>query len=523
MESFSLRLRKLLIISLTITTSSLAFDNASQKNNTPQTKIEYSYEKKHLVLESFLQGWHALESESTGNFHDLVEFIEDILHDSQPNIPQFKYDVTLVGFVNFADGIGRHPILFKECLEKHVKMNFLSTRNIPTEIEDAQLGLPRLNPNNKEDIGAIAILTDILADKALNIYKKMPGSLIKVAYTMFESTEIPCNWVTILNKKFDMAVVPDPFLVDVYKNCGVKIPIFVLPLPLMLHDFLHFRKRTKPHKPFVFGLSGGFWKRKNHIRVLEAFAAEFGNRSDVKLRLHGRFGEKEIIDTLINKIKEYKLTNVELIVKPYSWDEYLAFFKSLDCYVFLSQGEGFSVSPREALACGLPCILTNNTAQITICDSGAVRVVPSNILIPAFYDCHYNNYHHYPYPFHHEPHCSNNWLDCIDDPLQSNPDQDLEDLLWRSANLGYQFDCTILDARNAMRDVYENYNYYLEKAHSGRKWVKQYLREHLSKKYVSLVKPKTVILGKKNMIGEKFLITDSKALYEKYQYLLGNR
>ena len=58
-------------------------------------------------------------------------------------------------------------------------------------------------------------------------------------------------------------------------------------------------------------MSGGFWKRKNHIRVLDAFAGEFGNSKKVKLRLHGRFGEEEIIKELDDKIAQYGLTNVE--------------------------------------------------------------------------------------------------------------------------------------------------------------------------------------------------------------------
>lgn len=501
MKLFSLQIRNIVILALCILVSSTSLAA------TQRPTIRLSDQQRFLSLDSFVQGWHALEAAVSNGFHQVIDFFQDIFHAAPQNAPKFNYDVTLVGFVNFADGIGRHPILFKECLGSNIKINFVSTRNIPPAIEDAQLGLPRLDPANTQDIGAVSILTDILADKAITPYMQVPSSLIKIAYTMFESTEIPKAWVSILNSKFDMAVVPDPFLIEVYKNSGVQIPVFVLPLPLMLYDFFQIQKSATPQTPFVFGLSGGFWERKNHMRVLEAFAAEFGNRSDVKLRLHGRFGEENIINALAAKIKEYNLTNVELIVKPYDWNEYLEFFKSLDCYVFLSKGEGFSISPREALACNLPCILTKNTAQITICNSGAVRIVPSNIPVPAFYDCHYDsNYTNY-------------WLDCCNKSIL----KDQADLLvWKSPHLGYQFDCTVHDARHAMRDVYENYALYYSMAQQGKEWVTQYLREYLSQKYITLVKPETIILGNENIIGDKFLMTNSKNLYEKYQYLLGN-
>lgn len=506
MKLFFLKLRRAIILTMAIACVSSSFVSAESVN------AEQTDEKRSHILDAIAAYSHEIGHEISQDFHNLVDYVEDVFHISHNGSSKFKYDATLVGFVNSADGIGRHPILFKECLEDSVKMNFLGTRNIPAETEDSQLGLPRLNPAKKEDIGAVAILLDIIADKEIENYKKMPDSIIKIAYTMFESTGIPDHWVQVLNDKFDMAIVPDQCLVEVYKNCGVQIPIFVLPLPLMLQKFLELTPQVQAHKPFVFGMTGGFWKRKNHIRVLKAFAREFGNSQKVRLKLHGRFGEEEIIKELSDEIAKYQLTNVELIVKPFTSDEYLDFFKSLDCYVFLSMGEGFSITPREALACGMPCILSNNTAQATICNSGSVRVVRSELLVPAIYDCHYDN-------------CTSNRFLQINNQISDADASDDRDniFLLRSGFIGYQFDCTLGDARKAMRDVYKNYNDYLEKASYGREWVKCYLKENLIDKYVSVIKPETVMLGKENIIGDTFLMTDSKELYEKYKCILGNQ
>ncbi len=501
MKLLSLRFRHAAIISLIIITLSTVHAESDAQSRA-----------------SFIENWHALENAVIDSFHSLVDTFQDIFHVAHHTAPKFNYDVTLVGFVNPGDGIGNHPILFKECLGPDIKVNFLSTRDIPPHIEDAALGLPRLNPSEIKNIGAISILTDILADQALNLYKLVPESHIKIAYTMFESTEIPRKWVAILNNKFDMAVVPDPFLVEVYKRCGVQIPIFVLPLPLKLHDFLKVKPQSAPHKPFTFGLTGGFWGRKNHIRVLEAFAAEFGNCKDVKLRLHGRFGEEVIIKELTDKIKEYNLSNVELIVKPYSREEYVDFFKTLDSYVFLSTGEGFSITPREALACGMPCILTNNTAQTSICNSGMVRVVPANVPVPAMYDCH-DDATHYGFNYLRNFNYVRNFE--LLNKISATGDDEFLDNEYRMVQIGTQFDCTVQDAREAMRDVYKHYDQYKGRADVGREWVKRYLRENLSKQYMSLVKPASIALAQENIIGDTFLMTNSPELYAKYQYLLG--
>jgi glycosyltransferase involved in cell wall biosynthesis len=317
-----------------------------------------------------------------------------------------------------------------------------------------------------------------------------------------------------------MAIVPDDFLVGVYKECGVKIPIFVLPLPLKLQDFLNFKQQTTPHKKFVFGMSGAFWLRKNHLKILEAFAAEFGNRKDVKLKLHGRFGEENIIQELAKRIRELNLTNVELIVKPYNNAEYLSFFKSLDCYVFLSMGEGFSITPREALAAGKPCIVTKNTAQITICNSGAVRIVPSNVPVPAIYDCYAAEANITDYGLNYIQKFFKTTQEETINKINASLSEDEIEKLWKAVSIGYQFDCLTKDAREAMRDVYEHYNHYVNLAKQGKNWVKNYLAENLSAKYFSLIKPKVIYLGKENMINEDFLITNSKALYEKYKLIL---
>ena len=75
---------------------------------------------------------------------------------------------------------------------------------------------------------------------------------------------------------------------------------------------------------------------------------------------------------LKKQIKQFKLTNVELTEGMLSREENIDFFRDIDCYVLVSKAEGFSITPREALAAGIPCILSNNTAHKTICETGLV-------------------------------------------------------------------------------------------------------------------------------------------------------
>lgn len=384
-------------------------------------------------------------------------------------------DLTLVSPAVFADGICRISIGLIDALKNDLKINFIKSgpfklNDIPQDIKKV-IESPYLRPGN------VSLLLDAPWHKKENPALKMPKSNIKLAYSMLEGTEIPKQWVDAFNNKFDAVIVPDDFLVIVYKNSGVSIPIFILPHGIYLEEFFKHNLKKQKNTPFVFGTSATFMPGKNHDMVIDAFEKAFGNRKDVKLRLHGRSGIHT--NNLIHKIKARKLNNIEIIHKILSQKEYINFFCSLDCYILLSKGEGFSVTPREALSLGIPCILSNNTAHETICKTGLVKSIECPLLEPAFYPQF-------------------------------------------ATNIGNKYNCKIEDSVEALLDVYNNYDYYLTKAHAGREWVKQYLWANLKSKFLNLIKPKEIIYGKDNVVTEDYLMTNSLSLYQKYKKVLEN-
>ena len=71
----------------------------------------------------------------------------------------------------------------------------------------------------------------------------------------------------------------------------------------------------------------------------------------------------------------------------------------------------------------------------------------------------------------------------------------------------------------ALKEVYEQYDTYLQKAAQARQWAMQYQYSHLKPFYQTLIRPKKIELGKENRLTPDCLITDSKALFDKYQKL----
>jgi len=381
------------------------------------------------------------------------------------------YDVTVIGTVGHADGLARISVGVMDLLKDDLKINCIPTY---MNLKDINNDVKKIISNSKKLPGTVSFFCSPLwYSNDPYLYKKVPNSKIKIAYSMLESTSIPPEWVTILNSRFDAVVVPDHFLVEVYANSGVTIPIFELPLGMYLDDFLLRPKRQRPSYPFVFGTTVSCDERKNFSLMIQSFAEEFGNMEGVVLKLNSRMGSAAFYEELIQSLG---VSNIIFTHDVLNKKQYVEFIDSFDCFINIAKGEGFSLCPREALALSIPCVLTNNSSQITICNSGVVRSVPSDILEPTNY-----------------------WG------------------LFGGQEVGCFSTCSKEDVKTALRDVYTNYSFYLNQAEAGPEWVSQYCWPNLKKKYLNLIKPKNIYYGDANEITDDYFMTNSSKLYKKYK------
>lgn len=389
-----------------------------------------------------------------------------------------KADVNIVGFLKFANGLGRVTTTWVDILSNDFNVKFVESRPGFFNYQDIPHKVIKISQNKKlQASNNVSIMTDVPWLPSKYLYKNIPNSLIKIAYSMCESTKIPAQWVTIFNNEMDAIIVPDEFLIDVYKNSGVEIPIFVIPIALYLEDFLKRPLKKSTNKPFVFGVSAALSKNKNIELLIEAFHSEFCNNKNIILKIHSPWINYK--QALISKINSLNVKNVELHIGELNWVNYINFMQSIDCYVLLSKGEGFSITPREAMSLGIPCILSNNSAQKTICNTNLVLPVNSNI-------------------------------------------KQISDQEFYGTDVGFNFNCDIKDVKIALRCMYKNYNSYLKDSKKRRFWAKKYLKENLLQYYINIVKPKKIILSDKNEVTKEFLMTNSIRLYNKYIKLLKN-
>jgi glycosyltransferase involved in cell wall biosynthesis len=384
--------------------------------------------------------------------------------------------LSVIGYVKMADGIGRQAVEVIDALREDIDIAHSETA--PVDLTDVPEEVKKIISQKRERLGKVVLYEDVIWHPATDAYKIIAHpkeeDQIRIAYSMFESTRIPQKWVDIFNEYFDAVVVPDPFLVDVYKDSGVNLPVFVIPLGLNLDDFLNQPLKKQRNDRMVFAnLSSGLG-RKNQITLVRAFAKAFGNSPKVLLKINNRYAEEHTTEAIKAEIARLKLTNVEFTQELLDKESYLETFKNVDCYVSLSKGEGFSIQPREAMALGIPVIVSDSLAQETICKSALVKCVKADIAEPAYY--------HFPF----------------------------------KETFGFAYNCNVDDVAKAMKDVYKNYDKYLANGEQAREWVKQYRYEELKPFYKMLIKPERIVLGDKDEITEDYLMTASSELAEKY-------
>jgi glycosyltransferase involved in cell wall biosynthesis len=390
-----------------------------------------------------------------------------------------KPDIAIHGPIVMADGIGRQTVELAKVLTKRHKVQITSghvrKNDVPPEI------LKIVKTKYKQP-ARIVIIEESLWGPGNPIDRFFPNlgskDQIRFAYSMLESTQIIAEWVIMINLYFDAVIVPDAFLVDAYRNSGVTVPVFHIPLGIDIQDFLQTPlKEPKTKGPLVFACLASGIERKNHKLMIQAFAKALGNNENALLFINCRLTEPATRAEIINEIQEQNCSNIKYTEICFKKDAYLKFFRSVDCLINLSKGEGFAIQPREAMALGIPVILSDNTAQSTICKSGLVKAVPSSISEPRYY-------------------------------------------YGRQIKDGEQYNCSLDEAVEAIQDVYLNYAQYASKGALMREWASKYDYKNLEPLYESLVAPKKIMLGDVNEITEECIVTDSKVLYDKYANLI---
>ena len=204
-------------------------------------------------------------------------------------------------------------------------------------------------------------------------FKKLPTPY-RIGLTMYESDSPLVNlpeWKHDCGD-VDLLVVPCEYCKDVFEQF-VHVPVKVA--PLAINPIYHTERLRKPKDTFTFVSFGTLSGRKSPLETLDAFKKAFpldkypNVRIEFKTRL-GMFGWGQ------NQLPDIVDPRVSIITEDWYRDQMLDWLHAADAMVFASKGEGFGMPPREAIATGLPTILTDNTGMKPMCDPRYTFPIP---------------------------------------------------------------------------------------------------------------------------------------------------
>jgi len=213
----------------------------------------------------------------------------------------------------------------------------------------------------------------------------------KVGYSMLEVTGIPADWVAQANA-LDEIWVPSHFNKDSFAESGVTRPIHVMPLGVDVDYFHPFIERRPLGGRFVFTSVFEWGERKAPEALLTAYNREFSSSDDVLLLLKVINNDPAVnIERHIQAMGLAPDRAPVAIVLNQNVPSYQMgmFYRSSDCFVLPTRGEGWGMPTLEAMACGLPVISTAWSAQTEFFNEEVGYPVKVKGLVPATARCAY--------------------------------------------------------------------------------------------------------------------------------------
>lgn len=199
-------------------------------------------------------------------------------------------------------------------------------------------------------------------------------SEFRIGYTMVENTRIGKKWTEWCNN-MDMIFVPSEFLINVFKESGVRRPIISVKQGVDSRKFPYIERVRRPGSKYVFGTIGYQDERKNWEDLVTAFCSEFDRNEPVELWIKNS-----------NPYWAHKCFSddrIRIINRMYSFPEIQKLYSFFDCFVFPSHAEGSGLPPREAMATGIPCIVTNWSGLTEVADPAfSFPLQPTTIDMP---------------------------------------------------------------------------------------------------------------------------------------------
>jgi GT2 family glycosyltransferase len=217
------------------------------------------------------------------------------------------------------------------------------------------------------------------------------GGKYRIGYTMLEVDGVPADWILQANT-LDEIWVPSTFNRETFLNSGLKIPTHVMPLGVNPDYFNPKIRAFRLSQRYTFLSIFEWGERKGPEVLFRAYHHAFSHQDDVLLIL-------KVTNTDPGLDVRRQITSMRLpengppVVILYNQElpghQMGSLYRSADCFVLPTRGEGWGMPILEAMACGLPVIATDWSAHTDFMAEDVAFPLRVARLIPAKAKCPY--------------------------------------------------------------------------------------------------------------------------------------
>jgi glycosyltransferase involved in cell wall biosynthesis len=213
-----------------------------------------------------------------------------------------------------------------------------------------------------------------------NMFPLRPNGMLgdlRLVHLAWEESAIAPDLAAMMNFHLDGVLAPSEYCKELIRSSGVRLPIAVI-----AHGLDHsglappppidrtVRGRPSPEAPFVFlHISAGV-DRKGVEELVTAYCLAFSNRDPVALVIKTFDNEQNLTDFWVERLTEEveAAPVIQIIREELHPQEIELLYRLADAVVLPTRGEGFNFPAAEALARGLPVIVTRHSGHLDFCN-----------------------------------------------------------------------------------------------------------------------------------------------------------
>lgn len=185
--------------------------------------------------------------------------------------------------------------------------------------------------------------------------------------TMYEANRCPREWTKRLNGLGIPIIAPSNFVKKMFEDSGVIHPIHHLNLGIDNYFYAPIKRTYPEDRPFRFLTVGKLEPRKNIEEMVRCFQTAFPTENvEYIIKTRERFLPKSVLSAAQEDHR------IKIISKTLPEKDLRKLYYFCDCFLYCSRGEGFAFPPRNAVASGMPTLVTDWSALAEI--PGAFKV-----------------------------------------------------------------------------------------------------------------------------------------------------